>query len=379
MTFLLLTAGGVLLVALFHIAAGWSISDRLHTGVFATQPRSKDLAVRVRAVSGSQIILEAPTARQDIGHPGILGLVWDGGHGRLGNVVDVRGAGVVRAFEPLVGQPPVCAGAIEDCPPVEIDPWVYPGDPSDVGLAFEHVTYEQPLGDMAAWLVPGGTGDRWAVHCHGWTADKRELVRMLPTYHRHGHTSMVIDYRNDAGAPADPSGRYRFGLSEWEDLEAAVRYAVGAGAEDVVLSGCSTGSAIVMAFLERSPLSSYASGVVLDSPNIILADAIRHGTRDARATRLMIEFGMWMADLRWKIDWEGTNYVQRADTILTVPTIVFHGTSDLTIPIAVSRQLEAKVPDLVELIETPAAGHVMSWNANPERYERYLGNFLRRI
>ena len=379
MTFLLLAAGSVLLVTLFHIAAGWAISNRLHTAVFVSQPRGKDLAVRVRDVSSDRIVLEAPTARQDIGHPGVLGLVWDGGHGRLGNVIDVRGAGVVRAFEPGLGLPPVCAGEIEDCPPVEIDPWVYPGDPSDVGLTFEHVTYEQPLGVMGAWLVPGGSGHRWALHCHGWTADKRELVRMLPTYHRHELTSMVIDYRNDPGAPGDPSGRYRFGLSEWEDLEAAVQYAVDAGAENVVLSGCSTGSAIVMAFLERSPLSSQVSGVVLDSPNIILADAIRHGTRDARATRLMIEFGMWVADLRWKIDWEGTNYVQRADTTLKMPTMVFHGTSDQTIPIAVSRQLEAKVPGLVELVETPAAGHVMSWNADPERYERYLGNFLGRI
>jgi len=27
-------------------------------------------------------------------------------------------------------------------------------------------------------------------------------------------------------------------------------------------------------------------------------------------------------------------------------------------------------------VETPAAGHVMSWNANPERYERRLRRFL---
>jgi fermentation-respiration switch protein FrsA (DUF1100 family) len=90
----------------------------------------------------------------------------------------------------------------------------------------------------------------------------------------------------------------------------------------------------------------------------------------------MIEFGMWIADLRWKVDWETTNYVQRADSILRVPTLVFHGTSDQVIPISVSRQLEARVPSLVDLVETQAAGHVMSWNADPERYERYLGNFL---
>ena len=88
---------------------------------------------------------------------------------------------------------------------------------------------------------------------------------------------------------------------------------------------------------------------------------------------------MRIADLRWKIDWEATNYVARAGETLRVPTLVFHGTSDQTIPISVSRQLEARAPAMVELVETPAAGHVMSWNADPARYERYLRNFLERV
>jgi alpha-beta hydrolase superfamily lysophospholipase len=177
----------------------------------------------------------------------------------------------------------------------------------------------------------------------------------------------------------DTTGRYRFGLGEWEDLEAAVGLIGGRGVDHLVVGGCSTGAAVVMAFLEHSELSDAVDGVVLDSPNVILAEAVRHGTRDRRVTPLMIEFGLWIADLRWKVDWEATNYVQRSDQILRVPTLVFHGTSDQVIPISVSRQLEAKAPEVVELVETPAAGHVMSWNADPERYEGYLTRFLGRL
>jgi fermentation-respiration switch protein FrsA (DUF1100 family) len=71
--------------------------------------------------------------------------------------------------------------------------------------------------------------------------------------------------------------------------------------------------------------------------------------------------------------------VARADQILQVPALVFHGSADQTVPISVSRQLEAKVPRLVELVETQAAGHVMSWNADPARYEGYLTRFLQKI
>lgn len=379
MVFIYVLAAGVVLFAFTHLIAGWIISGRIYHTALAVGPRPKHLGVRVREVKGNRIVLEALGPRQDTGHPGTFGLLWEGGYGRVGDLIDVVDNRFIRSYQPVDGMPPVCLGDLEDCPPVELDAFAFPRDPGDVGLEFVPTSYESPVGSMGAWLVPARDEDRWAVHCHGWTAERRELLRMLPSYHNAGITSLVIDYRNDPGVPLDSSGRYRFGLTEWQDLEAAVNTAIDHGAREVVLSGCSTGAALVMAFLERSGLASSVCGVVLDAPNIILADAFRHGTRDSRATPLMIEFGLWVADLRWRIDWEATNYVSRADRTLTAPTLVFHGTADQTIPISVSRQLEAKVPDLVELVETPAAGHVMSWNADPERYERYLRSFLERL
>lgn len=379
MTYLIAAAAVVLAVALAHVATGWALSNGLHRNALAVQPRRRELAIRVREVSDSEIVLEAPLPRQDIGHPGTLGLVWDEGHGLLGDVIAVDGMRVTRTFGERTGPPPICRGDLNGCPPVEIDPYVFAGDPTDVGLEFESVVYESPLGPTRAWVVPGARPGRWAVLCHGWTAEKRELIRMLPAFHGRGYSTLVIDYRNDPGAPVDTTGRYRFGLGEWEDLEAAVRFIGERGVDHLVVGGCSTGAAVVMAFLEHSELSAAVDGVVLDSPNVILAEAVRHGTRDRRVTPLMIEFGMWIADVRWNIDWEATNYVQRSDQILRVPTLVFHGTSDQVIPISVSRQLEAKASDVVELVETPAAGHVMSWNADPERYEGYLTRFLDRL
>ena len=340
--------------------------------------REDDLGVRARQVTDDRIVLEAPGPRQDTGHPGVVGIAWPGGYGRAGDIIDVDGSRFIRSYEPVSGMPPVCEGDLEACPPVKIDAFAYPHGPDDVGLEYAETTYESPLGEMGAWLVPAA-GTTWAVHCHGWRAERRELVRMLPAFHRAGVTSLVIDYRNDPGAPMDVTGRYRFGLGEWRDLEAAVGHALENGAEDIILSGCSTGGALVMAFLESSPLAERVSGVVLDSPNIILVEAFRRAMRDIRATQLMIECGLWIAGRRWNLDWETTNFVARAPEILSVPTLVFHGTSDQVIPISVSRQLEAVVPELVELVETPAAGHVMSWNADPARYERYLANFLDRL
>ena len=329
--------------------------------------------------------LEAEEPRQDIGHPGTLGMYWNDGYGQVGEVVGAEGLTVTRHYVGLTAStPPICDQPIlASCPPVDLESYAFPTDPSDRGVQFTEIQFVGPLGSLGAWLAPSGDGNRWVIHVHGWTAERREAVRFLPVYTDAGVTSMVIDYRNDPGTTPDPSGHHRFGLTEWEDVEAAVQHALDAGADEVVLAGYSTGAAHVMSFLEQSDIRNHVVGVVFDSPNIILLDVVRASTLDARFPainlkmgRLMKEVGLWLADIRWGIDWERTNYVQRADQILTVPTLVFHGTSDQRVPIAVSRQLEPKTPDMVTLVETPAAGHVMSWNANPERYEKRLARFL---
>lgn len=380
MTFLITVAAGVLVFVAFHLGYGWFFSNGLRREALIVGDRVSDEGIWVRHLSDDRIVLESPTPRQDIGHPGILGITWSKGHALVGDVIGAGDGTITRAFEPSGDElPPVCGGRLEDCEPVLIDPYVFPSDPGDVGLGFTEVEYESPLGAMPAWLVPGPAPGPWAIHCHGWRAEKRELIRMLPPFHDGGYTSLVIDYRNDPEAPNDPSGHYRFGLSEWQDLEGAVRHALAAGATGIVLTGCSTGGALVMSFLERSELADTIDGIVLDAPNIVLADTFRHGVRDVKATQLMKECGLWIAGLRWGVDWEATNCVQRAEETLQVPALVFHGTSDQTVPISSSRQLQAAVPELVELVETPAAGHVLSWNVDPERYDGYVSRFLDRI
>ena len=379
MTGLYIAAGVVLAIVIAHVVVGWFLANGLRRQLLEVYPREKERSIRVRDVTASTITLEAPAPTQDIGHPGVMGLVWEGGRSKVGDVVGAHDSTVTRRFDGSDGEPPVCEGPLEGCAPIELDSFVFGSDPDEVGLEFTEIEYQTELGPMGAWWVPAGDGTRWVIMCHGWTAERRELIRMLRPFHGAGWSALVIDYRNDPGAPLDPSGHYRFGLSEWRDVESAVQHAVDRGAEEITLMGCSTGGALVMSFLDSSDQAQGVSGVVLDSPNVILADTVRAGTAGVRAPRLMREMGMWIADLRWRIDWERTNYVQRAPDYLSVPALVFHGTSDLTVPIAESRQLKAAVPGLVELVETPAAGHVRSWNADPERYEGYLGRFLDKL
>lgn len=375
----------MLLAVTGHIAFGWVLANGLRNSALRIQEPTPGEGFAVRAMAEGSITVQATGPRQEVGHPGVIGLRWTTGYGQMGDLTEVTANRVTRRFDLVEGDlPPICpAGPVPDCPQVYPEGYAFPNGPNDVGLDFQEIEYRSPLGPMGAWVV-APRGQTWAVHVHGWTANRREAIRLLRPLSSLGVTSMVIDYRNDPEAPADPSGHYRFGLHEWEDVEAAVAYALEAGASEIVCVGYSTGAAHVMSFLEQSALSSHVTGLVFDAPNVILAETIRHGTRDLkvpgigmRASPLLIEFGMWIADLRWSIDWDRTNYVQRAEEIIRVPTLVFHGTSDPRVPISTSRQLEARLPDLVLLEEVQAAGHVMSWNADPARYEKVLGAFIK--
>jgi pimeloyl-ACP methyl ester carboxylesterase len=375
------------LVVIFYGAGGLLFSNMIRTDALEPRPPTPDNGVYVVEVSNSEIILTSSEPREDTTRPGIAGLAWDGGYGSLGDIISIDGLRVRREFQVVSGSPPdVCSGELPTCNEVDIEGWAYETDPSDVGLDYEEVTFASPIGTLGAWRVSAGDGAKWVIHTHGWRTARREAVRTLPIYHEVGITSLVIDYRNDEGAPDDATGVYRFGRSEWEDVEGAVRYALDQGAESVILHGYSTGSAINLAFLENSDLAEEIDAAVHDSPNIDMADTVRHGAseRSIPGTPIPVpgsltEVAMFFADLRWDVGWGDIDYVERAGEIVHIPMLVFHGTEDTRVPIDESREFRDSAADWVQLVEVEDAGHVTSWNVDPDSYERRLTSFLTEI
>ena len=193
----------------------------------------------------------------------------------------------------------------------------------------------------------------------------------------------MIELRNDPDAPADPSGLYRFGRTEWQEIEGAVRYAMDNGAEQVILAGYSTGATGEMAFLEQSELADNVVAIFFDSPNLDFGRAVMVEARDTAlipglpftVPDSLTATAMAIADLRFDVGWREINYVDD-EGVLTVPSLVFHGDQDGTVPLSVSEDLAAANPEWVQLVVFPGADHVRSWNADRTRYETTLGDFL---
>ena len=313
--------------------------------------------------------------------PGRYGFWFNGsaGHATLGAVLNVdREAGKVRRVLEEVTYGDLRTGR------ARWNQYYFAGDPHDaLGLPCGDVEIESDIGMLDAWEVPADPG-RWAILMHGRGADRGECLRALPVLHELGLTTLIPMYRNDIGAPASSDGRYSLGLSEWRDCEAAIQYAVDAGAREIVLVGWSMGGAIILQTLDRSLLSDRVTAVVLDSPVIDWADVLRHhgalhkipgpiGT----LSRSLIghPWARRLVGVHEPIDVALTNWENRAGE-LRHRTLLIHSLDDEFVPAGPSISLAAKRPDLVRFEPWQQARHTKEWNVDPERWDAVVRAFL---
>ena len=371
----------LVLVLAFFAGGGWLYAGQIRDGALASKaPGTPALQSQVLAVGDHSITLARdPASPPELTEAGTWGLRWPAGYGRLGAIRALGADRVERVFTRLEGTPPRVGERSA------VDGYAWPADPAlAAGRPAREVTYPSPLGPAPAWLV-GGRRDTWVILVHGYNAARTETLRTLATVTRLGYPALAVSYRNDPGAPHSPDGLRRWGGTEWRDLEAATRYAVGHGAGGVVLAGFSMGGAVVTSFLLSSPLAARVRGVVLDAPALDLGAVIDRGAVDRDLPVLgtpvppaLTEVAKGIAGLRWHLDWGQLDYVDRAGRLAT-PMLVFHQTGDPTVPVAISEALAAARPDLVTLERFGGDGHVQSWNVDRPRYERALRAFLDRV
>ncbi len=357
------------------LGVGWyyagEIEDAALAVVHATPP--PDMVV---LAAGDGTVTLGVTNKTDVTYgdwwrPGTWGLQWDGGYAQVGKVItrddDEK---VVRQLIPVSGT--LAAGDY-----VLFDREAFDGDPqSALDLPFKEVTFPSELGPLGAWQV-SGAGPTWAIYVHGHRATRMSSLRILPTLVKSGLPTLVIQYRNDAGVAPSASGHYDFGISEWRDLEAAVRYALGEGAKNVVLVGPSMGGGIIVNFLYRSALADRVRAVILDAPMLDFGAVVDLGGEERNLPPLLTWLGKTVAGWRFGIDWSALDYVAKADR-LHVPILLFHGDADRTVPIRPSDALAAARPDIVTYIRLKDVTHAAAWNSDPATYDREVSDFLKR-
>jgi alpha-beta hydrolase superfamily lysophospholipase len=316
------------------------------------------------AVSHGQIVL---ARTHDSERNGVYGLDWRSGHAVVGNLISTTPSTVTRRLTSLTGR-------LVPRAKVGLDPDVWTTDPqAALGIHYRSLTFPDPLGQMPAWLVPG-RGSTWAIFVHGIDGSRTGGLRPLASLHSLGFPTLLIDYRNDAGAPASPDGHIHLGMTEWRDLDAAARWAVQHGARRFVLYGDSMGGSIVTRFMHVSPLAGRVAALVLDAPVLNWGGVIDH-----QASRLYMPFMAppvkWMIGARTDVDWSTLDEVSQARSF-HLPILLFQGEDDALVPPTESHAFAQGAPGPVTYVPVAGAGHIESWNANPSAYDTRLRRFL---
>ncbi|OJX64949.1 MAG: hypothetical protein BGO95_01165 [Micrococcales bacterium 73-13] len=314
--------------------------------------------------------------------PGRFGLWFDDDRGylRLGGVLAEDRARVTRRVDlvelglPVAGMPCRVTGS-------------YWRDPAAAGLPSEDVLVPTELGPMPAWFVPRRGSAPWeqvAILVHGWRSNRLEPLRSVPAVRAAGWSSLVVSYRNDAGAPDGPDGKYHLGATEWRDVEAAIRLAIERGARRIVLGGWSMGGGTVLQTLLRSELAGRVERVLLDAPALDWHEILAAYVRLERFPRpigpiaeriLRSGAGARLIGLDEPIPLRELDALGFA-TRLAHPILLLQGDDDPTTPVDAARRFAAARPDLVRYEEFPGAGHVRAWNADPERYDALVTAWL---
>lgn len=348
---------------------GWVYSSQL----LPTAPRDETPDIQA-VLNGDRVQLPAsvraclPT----------VGLRVPGAFLQLHGPVEVCDGLVTRQARTLRGDPPT--GRV----PARLDQYAYPADPASVGLSVEEITVPGPLGDYPAWWAPG-VRDTWIVFVHGRGANRGEALRLLSVTAGAGYPGLVITYRNDGEAPPTADGVGRFGVTEWEDLAAAVDHARREGAARTVLVGYSQGASLVAFYLRRTPrVEGHVPGAILDAPLLSLNATLRQQARlrglpGPAVPPILLGTALW-SRLRAGFDPAAVEHVSAAAELPGgVPLLVFHGTQDDFVPVEPTRALAATRPDVVDFLEIPDADHVGSWNADPRGYATRVLRFLEEV
>jgi pimeloyl-ACP methyl ester carboxylesterase len=355
-----------------------------------TPPRHREEDIRVLDVTATTVTL---TATRDSLLPGRYGLWFDGGagHARLGGIVASGERGVTRQLLS------VDFGRLRPGARARIGAWFYL-EPRDLGYDYEDVEVETDLGPAPAWLIPAApdagvegaaraSGGRWVIQVHGRAVRRAETLRAVPVFRGAGFTSLLVSYRNDEDAPSSDDNRYALGDAEWNDVDAAIRFAVDRGATSVVLMGWSMGGAIVLQTVTRSAHAGVVSGVVLDSPVIDWASVLGFQSAQMRLPDVASKAVLAVIGNAWgkrltgqaeSIDLARLDFVARADE-LSRPILLMHSDDDGYVPSLSSRALAEARPDIVTFDAFTVARHTKLWNFDPARWTVDIAAWLAKL
>jgi alpha-beta hydrolase superfamily lysophospholipase len=261
--------------------------------------------------------------------------------------------------------------------------WDY-DDPDQLHLPYTDALVGTSAGICPAWLFPGDS-DTWVIQVHGRGTTRAECLRAVPVFHALGMPVLVASYRNDGEGARTRGGRYALGTTEWRDIDAAIGFAVRAGARRVVLMGWSMGGAIVLQTALNAARRDVIAGIVLESPVVDWRSVLQFQARQMHLPDVVTSLALGTLESEWTsplartapISFDRLDVVARAGE-LQHPILLMHSDDDGFVPADASHALAAARPDLVDMEVFTGARHTKLWNYDQNRWSEAIADWLER-
>jgi esterase/lipase len=376
-----------LLVGLLFIGGGWYLSNLMYSDGLKANPYNPDGFWKgtVQTVEGDGATI---TVLPDAEHRDetrfdsvVMGLVFDDGSVVVvGPASDTATDGTrTRPVVDVVGDMP----AEGDVYRFTKEVWL---TPEQAGLTAEEITVTTAEGDFPAWKVTVPGSDKWAVLTHGRSGDRPDMLRMARPLNAAGYNLLLTTYPGDNVARPAQDGIWHFGVTEWDEIEAAVQYALDQGAQTLVMGAVSLGGAMTDGFLAHSALADQVDGVILDAPVSSLRDSIDEGAESRTIPGVgwaipepLEDAGMLIASVRFGLDYDAVDYTDMAG-LFDMPLLTFQTSADQTVPKAVNDRFMTEGSGKGgQYVVGPDVGHVLSWNADPQAYEELVTQFVEQV
>ncbi|MDR6575094.1 MULTISPECIES: alpha/beta fold hydrolase [unclassified Curtobacterium] len=310
--------------------------------------------------------------------------LWFGGgtgHMRVGEVLGTTDTTVTRRIIAIDAGDPTAARR------GRWGGWFYL-TPGELDVPVEDIDVPTPNGPAPAWVVRADDPDApWAVLVHGRGVTRAETIRAVPVFRAAGYSVVLASWRNDGVAPRSVDGRYGLGSTEWEDIDAVLRWLAGQGASSVVLMGWSMGGAVVLQTLVRSAFADLVDGVVLESPVVDWHAVLKSQSQLLRLPRPVRKVAQRLlrtpvlhrlTGLRQPVDLRQLDMVARADE-LHVPILLMHSDDDGFVPSSASHALAEARPDIVRLEVQTTARHTKLWNHDADWFDARILAWLTEV
>lgn len=249
--------------------------------------------------------------------------------------------------------------------------------PETAGVPYEPLELRSRDGvALKGWFVPAESPSRRTlVFCHGWGANKGEVLRNTHALRRDGYNLLYFDFRCCGESGGE---RLSVGVLEAADLDAALEWLRAARPEDsVAVYGMSMGAMVAFGGLVRHP---FLKAAVLDSPYLSHDQAL---ARYAWAKFRLSYYPFMPIVFFWVRRWLGTDPQaispeRLAGRVGDRPTLIICGENDVIATPAIGRALLDVLQGPKELWVVPGARHGKCGETAGDEYRRKLSAFYSR-